>query len=99
MIKNANRATLEDLTPATMVPGISLLTDEWRAHHRISELGRSHTTFDHSAGEWARDDDGDGIRELHTNTMEGTWTGLRNFFRPFRDVIKLHLSSYVYIFE
>ena len=25
--------------------------------------------------EWARDDDGDGIREVHDNTLEGLWTG------------------------
>ena len=31
---------------------------------------------------WARDDDGDGIREVHCNTLEGLWTGLRNFLRP-----------------
>ena len=99
VIKNFNRATFEDLTLAVTLPGISLLTDEWRAYQRISELGRSHATVNHSAGEWARDDDGDGIREVHTNTMEGTWTGLRNFLRPFRGVSKWYLDGYVTIFE
>ena len=51
------------------------------------------------AGEWARDDDGDGVREVHGNTMEGTWTGLRNFPRPFRSVSKWHLAGDVAIFE
>ena len=99
VIKNANRVTLEDLTQATTVAGISLMTDEWRAYHRISELGRCHATVNHAAGEWARDDDGDGVREVHTHTMEGTWTGLRNFLRPFRDVSKWYLAGYVAIFE
>ena len=36
--------------------------------------------------EWARDDDGDGIREVHSNTIEGLWTGLRNHLRPFRGI-------------
>ena len=31
--------------------------------------------------------------------MEGTWTGLRNFLRPFRGVSKWHLAGYVAIFE
>ena len=48
---------------------------------------------------WAGLDDGDGIREVHVNTMEGTWTGLRNFLRPFRGVSKWHLAGYVAIFE
>jgi transposase len=38
------------------------------------------------------DADGDGVREVHCNTMEGTWTGLRNFLWPFRGVSKWCLS-------
>ena len=45
----------------------------------------------HAAGEWARDDDGDGVREVRCNTLEGLWTGLRNFLRPFRGVHKSYL--------
>ena len=52
----------------------------------------------HSHKEWARDDDGDGIREVHCNTMEGIWTGLRNFLRPFRGVHKKYLELYVAMF-
>jgi len=48
--------------------------------------------------EWARDDDGDGVREVHYNTMEGIWTGLRNFLRLFRGVNKEYLSQYAAIF-
>jgi hypothetical protein len=32
-------------------------------------MGRRHATVCHTAGEWARDDDGDGIREVHDNTL------------------------------
>jgi hypothetical protein len=39
--------------------------------------------------EWARDDNGDGVREVHCNTLEG----LRNFLRPFRGVNKSTRSS------
>jgi transposase-like protein len=49
--------------------------------------------------EWARDDDGDGIREVHNNTLEGIGTGLRNFLRPFRGVHEKYLDQYVAIFE
>ena len=48
--------------------------------------------------EWARDDDGDGVREAHTNTIEGMWTAMRNFLRPFRGVHK-NLSGYVALCE
>ena len=32
--------------------------------------------------------DGDGVREVHSNTLEGFWLGLRNYLRPFRGVSK-----------
>jgi hypothetical protein len=51
----------------------------------------------HSAKEWARDDDGDGWYETHTNSNEGLWTGLRNFLRPFRGVHKRYLHGSVAI--
>ena len=31
--------------------------------------------------------------------MEGLWTGLRNFLRPFRGVSKKYLYQYVAMFE
>jgi transposase len=58
-------------------------TDEWRGYSRLE---RVHQQVAHSQGEWARDEDGDGVREVHTNTIEGLWTTLRNFLRPFRGV-------------
>ena len=84
---------------ATTRPGATLNTDERRAYGRVAELGLAHAAVNHGAGEWARDDDGDGVREVHCNTMEGTWTGLRNFPRPFRGVSKWYLAGYVAMFE
>ena len=57
--------------------------------------------MDHSGPKstYAIDADGDGVREVHCNTMEGIWTGLRNFLRPFRGVSKWYMSQYVAIFE
>lgn len=76
-------------------------TDEWGAYHHLPESGREHRTVNHHPRhrEWARDDDGDGIREVHCNTSEGIWTGLRNFLRPLRGVSKHYLGQYTAIFE
>ena len=52
-----------------------------------------------SPGSTRRDDDGDGVREVHCNTMEGIWTGLWNFLRPFRGVNKEYLEQYIIIFQ
>jgi transposase len=74
-------------------------TDEWRGYDHLAEMGRGHATLCQTIGEWARDDDGDGIREVHDNTLEGMWTGLRDHLRIFRGVNKEYLHQYVAIFE
>jgi hypothetical protein len=78
---------------------VQVYTDEWRGYDRLPEIGRSRSSVRHAAGEWARDDDGDGVREVHCNTLEGGWTGLRNFLRPFRGVNKEYLHQYVAIHQ
>jgi hypothetical protein len=62
-------------------------------------MHRPRSAVCHAEGEWARDDDDDGVREVHCNTLEGLWTGLRNFLRPFRGVHKKYLYQYVAMFE
>jgi hypothetical protein len=74
-------------------------TDEWCGYNGLPEMGRYRATVRHLAGERARDDDGNGIHEVHIDTLEGLWTGLRNLLRPFRGVNKLYLYQYVEMFE
>lgn len=74
-------------------------TDEHLAYWKLTELGPSHSTVCHGDREWARDDDGDGINEVHTNTIEGFWTGLRNYLRPFRGISKHYLYQYVAMYS
>jgi transposase len=77
-------------------PEALVYTDEYGSYNALQ---RDHDTVCHSAYEWARDDDGDGCFESHTNSNEGLWTGLRNFLRPFRGVSKHFLHGYVAIHE
>ena len=71
-------------------------TDEWQGYNH---LNRPHPTVCHAKKEWARDDNQDGIREVHINTVEGMWTLVRNFMRLFRGVHKKYLSGYLAICE
>lgn len=96
---NTQQATIQPQVEDRTKADTTLYTDECSAYNHIAETGRSHATVCHSQKEWARDDDGDGIREVHCNTMEGIWTGLRNFLRLFRGVHKKHLALYVAMFE
>ena len=91
--QHSDGATLRKIVRKATWPGATVNTDEWRAYAGLAAMGRLHPTVCHNAGEWARDDDGDGIREVHDNTLEGLWTGLRNFLRPFRGVNKEYLGS------
>lgn len=95
---------IEDTKQATIQPEVEKktretsvnYTDESSAYFRLSrDTPRKHHTVSHGKKEWARDDDGDGIREVHSNTIEGFWTGLRNYLRPFRGVHKRNLKLYV----
>src|SRR5437762_570843 len=67
-------------------PGVARNTDEWVGYGGVAGTGRRHAAVRHARGrgEWARDDDGDGVREVHNNTCEGLWAGVRTFLRPFR---------------
>jgi len=101
VIRNADRKTLQPFVEGCTRPDAVVNTDELKSYGRLSETGRIHRTVCHTPGqrEWAKDEDGDGVRETHTNTSEGTWTGLRNFLRPFRGVHKQYLNQYTKVFE
>src|SRR5262249_11515649 len=75
VLRRAFRATLEGLVVPATRPGTMVYTDEWGGYRKLPEAGRKHATVNHAVGEWARDDDGDGVREVHCNTLEGIWTG------------------------
>jgi len=94
--QHTDRETLENHVHTFTQAGATVNTDEWQAYNHII---RPHCTVCHGRKEWARDDDGDGIREVHVNTIEGMWTSVRNFLRPFRGVHKKYLSGYVAICE
>jgi transposase len=90
------------------VPGGSTIefnTDEWKGYNQVSsKFNIHHSTVRHSKDEqgeheWARDDDGDGKREVHCNSCEGGGTSLRNFLRAFRGVHKSYLDLYVATYE
>lgn len=101
VVEHADQETLDNFVEEATTPGATVNTDEWSGYNHIPELGRKHATVCHAPGqrEWARDDDGDGVREVHNNTMEGLWTGVRNFLRIFRGVSKKYLGDYIGIFE
>ena len=86
VVNHTDQATLTAFVTASTEEGGTVSTDEWGGDNKLSEANRGHATVNHTPGqrEWARDDDGDGVREVHDNTLEGLWAALRTFLRPFR---------------
>lgn len=96
VIPDTKQVTLRAHVERFTATGTHIYTDEYDSYNTIQ---RPRSTVCHSQNEWARDDDGDGIREVHTNTIEGLWAGLRHFLRPFRGVSKYFLHGYVAMHE
>src|SRR5262249_22475313 len=74
--------------------GAAVSTGESAAYRRLSWGGDRHAAGNHSREEGARGDDRDGLPEVHCNNLEGNWTGLRNFLRPFRGVNEVYLVMF-----
>jgi transposase-like protein len=87
-----NRVAREAVTAPALVN-----TDEWRGYARLAEVECDRAAVNHQAGEWARDDDGDGVREAHCNIRERLWTGARNLRRPLRDAYVTYCGRYISI--
>jgi len=96
---DAKQQTVLPLVKEATEPETTIYSDEAHTYQPLAETNRQHHTVRHGDREWARDDDGDGHREVHTNTIEGLWTAWRNFIRPFRGVHQKYLAQYALIFE
>jgi hypothetical protein len=101
MLDHADGAELEEVIECTTLEETVVNTDEWKGSNGLPPRGRVHKTVDHSGPKstWARDDDGDGVREVHCNTQEGLWMSVRNFLRRFYGVSKWYLAQSQAIFQ
>jgi transposase-like protein len=78
LLANVKQKTIEPLIKDTIMPGTLVYTDEYRIYARLDVWGYDHKSVNHGRGEYARDEDGDGLCEVHVNTMEGFWSLLRS---------------------
>jgi transposase len=99
MPADVKQATIGPLVKQVIAPGAVVYTDEYDIYARLTRWGYSHHTVCHAAGEFARDDDGDGFCEVHVNTLEGFWSLLRSWLRPHRGISQERLPLYLGFFE
>ena len=99
MLPNVQQKTIQPIIQATVEAGTLIYTDEYDIYARLETWGYAHKSVCHSAGEYARDEDGDGFCEVHVNTMEGFWSLLRSWLRPHRGISQEKLPIYLGFFE
>ena len=99
MLPNVQQVTIKPVITGTIETGTLIFSDEYNIYGRLPEWGYDHKTVNHSQGEYARDEDGDGLHEVHINTIEGFWSLLRSWLRPHRGVSQEKLPIYLGFFE
>ena len=99
MLCNVKQATIKPVIQQFVSPGTITYTDEYDIYDRLNEWGYERHSVCHSAGEYARDEDGDGFCEVHVNTIEGFWSLLRSWLRPHGGLSQEKLPIYLAFFE
>jgi transposase len=79
----------------TVAAGTLINPDEDAISGKLTDWGYGHQTVNHSQGEYAGDEDGDGFHEVHVNTLEGFWSLLRSWRRPHRGLSQDKLPLYL----
>jgi len=99
VLRNVQTATIRPIVEQMVQRGARVYTDGYSIYHFLSREGYRHQAVNHGAGEYALDLDGDGRCEVHCNTVECTWSWLRQMVRAYRGVSKVYLPLYVAQFE
>ena len=99
LLANVRQTTIRPIIEATVAPGSLIYTDEYDIYARLEAWGYAHKTVCHGRGEYARDEDGDGVCEVHVNTLEGFWSLLRSWLRPHRGISQEKLPVYLGFFQ
>lgn len=99
VLDNVQQKTIQPIFERLVRLGSTVNTDEYTIYDRLESWGYTHVSVNHGSGEFARDADGDGINEVHVNTLEGVWSLLRSWLRPHRGVSQRWLPVYVGFFS
>ncbi|HEY77187.1 MAG TPA: IS1595 family transposase [Thermoflexia bacterium] len=92
VLRNVQTETILPIVKQMVRQGARVYTDNYSIYHFLSQEGYQHATVNHNAGEYARG-------EVHCNTMECTWSWLRQMVRTYRGISKVYLPLYVAQFE
>lgn len=88
VLRNVQTKTIRPIVKQMVRQGARVYTDNYSIYHFLSREGYRHATVKHGAGEYARG-------EVHCNTLECTWSWLRQMVRTYRGISKVYLPLYV----
>lgn len=93
LVENRSSETLKDIIQRNVMQGSIIHTDMWRGYACIDELEMQHFQVNHSKNFK------DPVSGIHTNTIEGTWSGLKRSI-PVRnrnkDSIEEHILTFIW---
>lgn len=100
VLSNVKSATIRPMIEQWVSPKSTIYTDEYNIYNWLSDSCKyKHQVVRHGRGEFALDKDGDGIYEVHVNTMECVWSILRPFLAIHRGIAQNNLEKYVTFFQ
>ena len=92
-VSDRSAATLCALVEKYVAPGCTIHSDSWASYSSLTQCGYRHRTVNHSE-EFVTPEG------IHTNTIEGQWAKLREYFRHMyrtqNPTLKSHLDWFCY---
>ncbi len=92
-VQGRDRRTLEALIQQYILPGTRIISDAWAAYARVDQIQGgvyAHDVVVHQHNFVDPDDN-----TIHTNTVEGMWSHMKEVFRTMHGTCPKHFQSYI----
>jgi transposase len=97
MCMNVKKCTIKPIVEQMIPSGNIVNTDEYNIYHWMRKE-YDHSVVYHKIKEYARDEDRDGINEIHTNTIESVWSHMKTALRVHRGISQKYFPAYLDFF-
>jgi transposase-like protein len=88
VLANVQTQTIQPFIERLVARGAQVYTDEYSIYRFLKRSGYLHETVNHSRKEYARG-------KAHVNGVEGLWSLVRSYLRPYRGLSKVYLPLYL----
>jgi transposase-like protein len=99
MLLNVQQQTIKPIISVAVKTGSQIYTDEYNIYNRLEVWRYKLKMVNHGSAEYARDEYGDGLHEVHVNTQERCWSLLRSWLRTHRGMAQNMSPFYSAMFQ